>query len=457
MAIEMKTENRTFKWIDLKSIKNQIKDFSPVRVAARARENLENSWIKLATNLRATAKTVSAMPANFATNFQENKQQVQVVDANKYVEIDKKIETNINQFNQASANFAINGDPRDLPKVSEQLDIMEKLSKDISELLKKQAKLLKNSPLVNKIASFEGEQEEINNQTVGPVSTSEVTPSPVPTSQVVPTPTIDTQPSIDAIPSFQPSVSPTPSSVSVPVEETPVINDQVTNDFAPTPEETPTVSRTSDVSQSFDNVANIINEARKAVDENKQLKLDLTGMTKERDSLKIENTRLNDVNNINGQAMDKLMDQVDDLKKQNGDQANTIANYAKENNELKGSLENQIVLNEKIANYERIIASHNKEKEEMETELKSLRLSANDSVTRINNLETDLKKLSTDNKKLVSSITILREGLPQVLGNAIQNVLDQAAMPSAEQEVVMTEQPVPDVEQEVNLDGTMAK
>lgn len=430
MAIEIKTANRTFKWVDLKAIKNQIKDFSPVRVAARARENLENSWIKLATNLRATAKTVSSMPANFTANFQESKQQVQAADANKYVELDKKIEANINEFNKTSANFAINSDPRDLTKVVEQLDIMEKLSEEISRLLKKQARMYRNSPLINKVASFEVEQEEIINQPVEPVATVEATPTPT----------------MDSVPSFQSSVSSAPIPVSV--EETPVVNEP-----EPAISETPVVPSESDVSQSFENVVNIINEARKAVAENKQLKLDLTDVTKERDSLKLENVRLTDVNNINGQAMDKLMDQVDDLKKQNGDQANTIANYAKENEDLKNNLEDVQALNSKVANYEKIIAEHENEKKEMEEELKSLRFSASQSVTRIKNLEADLKKLSTDNEKLRNSVINFKNALPQVLDGALQNILGSSVMPDA----VINEQPTPEVEQEVVSEGSITR
>jgi Flp pilus assembly pilin Flp/chromosome segregation ATPase len=186
----------------------------------------------------------------------------------------------------------------------------------------------------------------------------------------------------------------------------------------------PAANNAVDLSQSDPVVSKVIqqlNNARQLAADNQNLtvenqRLTTESATKDQTILGLQAT----VNSLTD-ANQKLTGDNDTLKQTNATQAVSIANLTKENDNLKSRTANQIVLEQKVSEYEGVITRHDKERVEMQKELDTLRITSRDNEARAKKLEADILKITRERDYYQSQIMALQNAIdfnPTAVNNA---------------------------------------
>lgn len=383
-----------FKKLKSKSLPAKIMDSTAVRVLSKAAKKLGLGWKKFIAYAGSSLSNVKAdiTKVDEAQRLQE-----------KIAENQQLVETIKNDEKATAADFKV------MAKAQTE---NEKLAAKLEKLLNKKVKVETKKGVSNDLQEVLSEDEkeaveEINSAIEASVEdlnkafdAAGVTVAEVATQAEEVKPVQVEQPQEEIKPIEQAA----PAEVVAPV--TPVANNNV------------------DMTQSDPVVAKVIeqlNNAKQLAAANQTLTAENQRLTTESATKAQTITGLQATVNSLTDANQKLTGDNDTLKQTNATQAVSIANLTKENDNLKSRTANQIVLEQKVSEYEGVITRHEKERIEMQKELETLRIASRDNEARAKKLEADILKLSRERDYYQSQIIALQNAMdfnPATVTNA---------------------------------------
>ena len=371
-----------FKKLKSKSLPAKIMDSTAVRVLAKAAKKLGSAWRKFITYSAGAIGNIKSEVAKV--------EQAEVI--RQKIEENQQLVDSIKKDEQATA--------ADFKVMAKAQNENEKLAAKLEKLLNKKVKVETKTGMSEDLkAALSAEEieavEEVNKQIETSVDDlNKAFDDAGVTVADVNAQTVEAQPVEEHKEEVKPIEQVAPSEIVTPAAP-------VANNAADLSQNDPVVSK---VIQQLNNARQLAADNQNLTAENQRLTTE--SATKDQTIMGLQAT----VNSLTD-ANQKLTGDNDVLKQTNATQAVSIANLTKENDNLKSRTANQIVLEQKVSEYEGVITRHDKERAEMQKELDTLRITSRDNEARAKKLEADILKITRERDYYQSQIMALQNAI----------------------------------------------